>query len=51
MPTFFCKSCYFKYTPRTLRNDPPKTCNNCGGVGTVEKQPDANQIIKESEYY
>lgn len=49
MVTFFCKSCRFKYTPRISRAAPPQRCHNCGGLNTIEKEPDAEQILRESE--
>ena len=48
MVTFLCRSCRFKYTPRTGRTDPPSRCGNCGSLGTIEKEPDAEQILRES---
>ncbi len=51
MVTFFCRNCNFKYSPRVLRLDLPKICHNCGGKGTVEKEPDAEQILRDSEMF
>jgi len=51
MVTFFCRSCLFKYSPRIQRVDPPRVCHNCGGKGTIEREPDANQIIMDSERF
>ena len=48
MATFFCRSCGFKYTPRIPRTTAPARCNNCGGAGTVEEEPDAEKIIRDS---
>jgi hypothetical protein len=42
--------CRFKYTPRGAVAI-PKRCHNCGEEGTVEKEPDANQILKESNFF
>lgn len=38
----------FKYTPRSMRVEPPLMCHNCGAKGTVQKEPDADQILRES---
>ena len=51
MVTFFCRRCNFKYTPRVPRVTPPLMCHNCGGKGTVGKEPDAEQIIQDSDKY
>lgn len=51
MVTFVCRRCSFKYTPRMHRADPPLMCHNCGGKGTIDKAPDAEQIIRESDKY
>lgn len=51
MATFICRRCNFKYTPRIPRASPPLVCHNCGGKETVEKAPDAEQILRESEKF
>ncbi len=51
MTTFFCRMCSFKYSPKVARNEPPKTCNNCGGVGTIQKEPSAEDILNESDSF
>ena len=48
MGTFFCRNCRFKYSPKSERLQPPALCHNCGGKGTVQVSPDANQILRES---
>ncbi|MEK6948035.1 MAG: hypothetical protein AABX19_02215 [Nanoarchaeota archaeon] len=48
MTTFVCRNCRFKYTPRTMRLEVPQMCHNCGKKGTVEKEPDAEQILRDS---
>ena len=50
MVTFFCKNCRFKYTPKTFKASPPLMCHNCGAKGSVEKEPDAEQILRESTF-
>ncbi len=50
MVRFLCRSCRFKFSPRVPRTDPPKRCGNCGGEGTIEKEPDAEQILRESNF-
>ncbi|MBS3174437.1 hypothetical protein J4440_00990 [Candidatus Woesearchaeota archaeon] len=47
MTRFLCRNCKFKFSPKIQRNEPPKICGNCGGVNTIEKEPDANDILKE----
>ncbi len=49
MVRFFCRHCKFKYTSKIVRNEAPKICTNCGNKGTVEKEPDADQILRMSE--
>ena len=51
MVTFFCRMCRFKYTPRIENATLPKRCHNCGGESTVEKEPSAEQILKESNFF
>lgn len=51
MVTYMCRNCNFKYSPKVPRMEPPKRCHNCGGMGTVEREPDADQIIKESNIF
>ena len=48
MVTFCCRNCRFKYSPRTPNATVPTRCGNCGGQKTVEKEPDAEQIIRDS---
>ena len=50
MVTFVCKMCNFKYTPRAARTEPPRECNNCGGLGTLLKEPTAADILNDSEF-
>ncbi|HZX12044.1 MAG TPA: hypothetical protein VFE88_01135 [Candidatus Nanoarchaeia archaeon] len=49
MPVFFCTHCKFKYTPKSERKDTPSTCGNCGNRNTLILEPDAEQILKESQ--
>lgn len=51
MVSFVCRRCNFKFTPRAARANPPLMCHNCGGKETIEKAPDAQQIIMESDKY
>lgn len=46
--TLFCRHCRFKWKPRTEGAPIPVRCGNCGTVGSVGVEPDANQILKES---
>ena len=48
MPRYFCRHCRFKYIPRSSRVELPKICTNCGGKGTVEKEPDASEILRDA---
>ena len=48
MTRFFCRHCRFKYSPKLPRNEPPQICTNCGGKGTVEKEPDASEILRDA---
>lgn len=50
MATFFCKNCSFKYTPKRVINTPPRTCTNCGAIGSLQKEPSAEDILNESDY-
>lgn len=49
MVTYFCRRCSFKYTPKIPRTSPPARCQNCGGAGSVEREPDAEEIIRMSD--
>ncbi len=51
MATYACRRCNFKYTPRIPRASPPPICHNCGTKGSIEKEPDAEQIIRDSEKF
>ena len=45
MVRFFCRHCNFKYTPKSNKTEPPQRCHNCGGKGTVELEPTAEDIL------
>lgn len=47
--TLFCKHCRFKWKPRTETAPMPARCGNCGTVGSVCVEPDANQILREAD--
>ncbi len=49
MRTLFCRHCKFKWKPRTETMKIPERCGNCGSVGSVGIEPDANQILKEAD--
>ncbi len=48
MVRLFCRNCKFKYTPRTTKAELPSRCGNCGSVGSIQVEPDADQILRES---
>ncbi len=48
MPTFFCRHCHFKYSPKSERKDVPTICGNCGTRGSLSVAPDADQILKDA---
>ncbi len=47
MPTFFCRHCRFKYSPKSDRKDVPSLCGNCGTKGSMVVTPDADSILKD----
>lgn len=47
MVRFLCTHCKFKYSPKIQINQVPKICGNCGHTGTLEKEPDAADILSE----
>lgn len=49
MVVLVCRNCSFKYSPRGNAKIPER-CGNCGGYGCMNVQPDAEQILRESDY-
>ena len=49
MPSLICRNCGFKYQPKGVLKIPER-CGNCGGSKCVNVEPDAEQILRESDY-
>jgi len=49
MGKFNCSRCKYIFDMKT-KNKPPLVCPNCGRQGTVSVLPDADAIIKDSNY-
>jgi len=49
MASLICRNCGFKYQPKSSLKLPER-CGNCGGFKCVNVEPDAEQILRESDY-
>lgn len=47
MTRLMCAACGYKYTPKAAKI--PKLCPNCGKGGTVQREPSAEDIIRDSQ--
>lgn len=47
--TLICRHCRFKWKPKTDNLKIPEICSNCGSRGSVGIEPDADQILRESD--
>lgn len=47
MVRLVCRHCRFNYIPKTQIASVPKTCGNCGHNNTLEKEPDAADILNQ----
>jgi len=44
MAKYRCKSCRYRFTPR---EELTKSCPYCGKVGTLQEEPDAEELLRD----